>query len=239
MRNGDAPFAVIGSHSCPSRVPPHAGSRIPHTGVNTSPPRVVLTSMQTRIILTFVTLIVTGCALGAQDVDYIRAIERAQKERPVGLATTGRIAPVGEPGTALVLRGRVVTESGSPAAKAIVFAYQTDRTGVYDRREAGAHSWRLKGWASADKDGRFTFETIRPGSYPNSNNPAHVHFTVFLPSGERFHAGEVRFANDPLVPQHERDAGARDEFEEVRPVTQRGGSEHVEFGLKLRSKDRF
>jgi protocatechuate 3,4-dioxygenase beta subunit len=195
--------------------------------------------MQTRTIFTFVTLIVTAAAVAAQDVDYIRAIERAQKERPTALAASARIAATGEPGTPLVLRGRVVTENGTPAPDAVVFAYQTDRTGVYDRREAGAHSWRLKGWAKADKDGRFRFDTIRPGSYPNSNNPAHVHFTVFLPSGERFHAGEIRFGNDPLVPQHDRDAGARDEFEGVRPVAQRGGSEHVEFGLRLRGRDRF
>ncbi len=86
---------------------------------------------------------------------------------------------------------------GSPATGAVVFAYQTDRTGIYDKPENGPHSWRLRGWVKSGPDGRFTFETIRPGSYPNSNNPPHVHFTAFLASGERYHAGELQLSMTP------------------------------------------
>ncbi|HJR58079.1 MAG TPA: hypothetical protein VJ813_01720 [Vicinamibacterales bacterium] len=148
-------------------------------------------------VLTLVTLLVTGVTLSAQDVDYIRAVERAQQQRPATLSSTGRIAPASEPGSPLVVRGRLLGPNGSPAAGAIVFAYQTDRGGLYDRRENGPHSWRLRGWVQTDGDGRFTFETIRPGSYPNSNNPPHVHFTVFLPNGERYHAGELQLSMTP------------------------------------------
>src|SRR5688572_15378355 len=189
-------------------------------------------------ILLFVTTLVTPSA--AQDREYIQALEHAQAQRPATLASSARIAPASEPGTPLVIHGQLFGEDGrSPLAGATVFAYHTDRGGLYDKPGAPPHTWRLRGWTKTDAQGRFEFSTIRPGSYPNSNNPAHVHFTVFLPSGERFHAGEIRFGNDPLVPQHDRDAGARDEFEEVRPVAQRGGSEHVEFGLRLRGRDRF
>jgi protocatechuate 3,4-dioxygenase beta subunit len=142
----------------------------------------------------FVTLIVTTAALAAQDTEYIRAVERAQQARPATLSATARIAPTSEPGSPLVIRGQVLATNGTPAAEAIVFAYQTDREGLYDRRENGPHSWRLRGWARADRAGRFTFETIRPGSYPNSNNPPHVHFTAFLPNGERYHAGELQLS---------------------------------------------
>ena len=72
-----------------------------------------------------------------------------------------------------------------------------------------------------------------PARIPDSKNPAHVHFTAFLPSGERYHAGEVQFANDPCISQSARDAGARDEFEEVRPVRREGDVEHVTFALRL------
>jgi protocatechuate 3,4-dioxygenase beta subunit len=188
---------------------------------------------------TLITLLVTGCALGAQDTEYIRAVEQAQKQRPATVTSTARIAPPSEPGTALTLEGRVVNSDGSPAIGAIVFAYHTDRGGLYDRREAGPHSWRLKGWARAGKDGRFRFDTMRPGSYPDSRNPAHVHFTVFLPSGERYHAGEVRFANDPLNSESDRSAGAKDEFAEVRPVRREGDSELVSFALRLETRNRF
>jgi protocatechuate 3,4-dioxygenase beta subunit len=133
-------------------------------------------------------------ALIAQDVEYQRAIERAQQSRPAQLSSTARIAPTSEPGDALVVRGQLLNVSGSPAGNAIVFAYHTDRGGLYDKKENGPHSWRLRGWVKTDSDGRFTFETIRPGSYPNSNNPPHIHFTAFLPNGERYHAGELQMS---------------------------------------------
>jgi protocatechuate 3,4-dioxygenase beta subunit len=186
-----------------------------------------------RTIATLVTLLAASPALCAQDVEYERALERAQERRPATLASTARIAPAAEPGVPLVLQGRIVNAAGSPAAGAIVFAYHTDRSGRYDRREAGPHSWRLRGWARADREGRFTFETIRPGSYPNRNEPAHVHFAAFLPDGKRYHAGGVEFADDPLVSGAARERGARDEFEAVRPVRRKGEVQHVDFALRI------
>jgi protocatechuate 3,4-dioxygenase beta subunit len=135
-----------------------------------------------------------SAALVAQDVEYQRALERAQQSRPAQLSSTARIAPTSEPGDALVVRGQLLNVSGSPAANAIVFAYHTDRGGLYDKKENGPHSWRLRGWVKTDSEGRFTFETIRPGSYPNSNNPPHIHFTAFLPNGERYHAGGLELS---------------------------------------------
>jgi len=151
------------------------------------------TTYATRCSL-IVALFITGAALSAQDVQYIQAVERAQQARPASLATTARIAPASEPGDPLVVRGQLLGVSGSPAAGAVVFAYQTDRAGLYDKPANGPHSWRLRGWVKTDADGRFTFETIRPGSYPNSNNPPHVHFAAFLPGGERYHAGELQLS---------------------------------------------
>jgi protocatechuate 3,4-dioxygenase beta subunit len=195
--------------------------------------------MQTRSLFTLVTLLITTVALAAQDREWVQAVEQAQKQRPSTITSTARIAPQSEPGTPLVLHGRIVKSDGSPAANAIVFAYHTDRTGLYDRREAGPHSWRLKGWARAADDGRFTFETIRPGSYPDSKNPAHVHFAAFLPTGERYSVGEVQFGNDPLNSQADRDAGARDEFASVRPVRREGNAEHVTFALRVEQRNKF
>ena len=144
-----------------------------------------------------------GVTLMAQDVEYQRAVERAQKARPAQLSSVARIAPTTEPGTPLVVRGQLLNVNGTPAADAVVFAYHTDREGLYDKRENGPHSWRLRGWVKTDKDGRFSFETIRPGSYPNSNNPPHVHFTAFLANGERYHAGELQMAMQPKSAREE------------------------------------
>jgi protocatechuate 3,4-dioxygenase beta subunit len=97
----------------------------------------------------------------------------------------------------------------------------------------------LRGWARTDAEGRFEFRTTRPGAYPSRNIPAHVHFTVFL-GGARYHAGELRFADDPLVTASERTASGRaGGFGEVRPVRHEKGVEHVDFSIRLDRDERF
>jgi protocatechuate 3,4-dioxygenase beta subunit len=189
---------------------------------------------------TLVTLLVTTATLAAQDTEFLRALERAQQQRPAALTSSARIAPASEPGIPLVLTGRIVGTDGSPAANTIIFAYHTDRNGLYDARDKGPHSWRLKGWAKSGTDGRFTFQTIRPGSYPNERIPAHVHFSAFTPSGERYHLGEVRFADDPLLSATDRSDSEREgEFGDIRPVTKEGAAQHVAFTLRMKAANRF
>ena len=189
-------------------------------------------------LLLFVTFFVTPA--GAQDVEFVRALERAQAGRPATLESAARIAPPAEPGTPLVIHGRVYAEDGrTPLSDAIIFAYHTDREGLYDRRGSPAHSWRLRGWARADADGRFEFRTMRPGPYPTSRIPAHVHFTVFT-GDTRYHAGELRFADDEFVPERERDESQREgEFGGVRTVRREGTTEHVDFRIRLNPRNRF
>ena len=176
-----------------------------------------------------------------QDVEFIRALEAAQRERPATIASSARIAPESEPGTPLVVRGRAFAADGkTPLAGAVVFAYHTDRGGVYDRAGAPPHSWRLKGWAMTGGDGRFEFRTMRPGPYPGSRNAAHIHVMLFTPDGGRYHAGEVLFEDDPFVTAENRGATQRDAvFGPVRPVRREGGVEHVEFNTRVVPSQKF
>ena len=110
-------------------------------------------------------------ALAAQDTEYLRALERAQAPRPAALSSTARIAAESEPGTPLTIRGKLFAEDGKTAvADAIVFAYHTDRQGLYDKAGSPAHSWRIRGWAKTAADGAFEFRTIRPGRYPGDQS---------------------------------------------------------------------
>jgi protocatechuate 3,4-dioxygenase beta subunit len=178
--------------------------------------------------------------LRAQDAEFIRALERAQTAKPASPGSTARIAPESEPGTPLVVHGRVFEEDGrTPVAGATVFAYHTDREGLYDRAGAPAHSWRLRGWAVTDPRGGFVFQTIRPGAYPSRSIPAHIHFTVFR-GDSRYHAGELRFEDDTLVRDNERTAAARNsDFAGVRPVRVEGSTQHVDFWIRLAAAQRF
>jgi protocatechuate 3,4-dioxygenase beta subunit len=195
--------------------------------------------MKTPLLCLLSLLFVTS--LVAQDYEFIRALEAAQKARPSQVASVARIAPESEPGPALVIHGRAFQEDGTtPLTDAVVFAYHTGVDGRYDKPGSPAHSWRLKGWARTDKEGRFEFRTIRPGSYPNSRNPAHVHVTIFTAGGARYHAGGVQFEDDPVLPERER-AAARSEgqFGSVRPVRREGNVQHVDFAARLVARNRF
>jgi protocatechuate 3,4-dioxygenase beta subunit len=167
-----------------------------------------------------------------QDLEFQRALERAQRDRPKSLAWSSRLAPVTEPGVPLVIHGRAVAEDGkTPVAGAIIFGYHTDRHGHYDRVEAGPHSWRLKGWVQTAADGRFQFTSIRPGAYPGRGIPQHVHLNVFLADGRRYWADDLQFADDPLVPAGERAAACR--------IRHEGGVQHADFIFRLRPRNGF
>jgi protocatechuate 3,4-dioxygenase, beta subunit len=180
-----------------------------------------------------------AAAAHGQDAYWLRMWEGAQRERPRALNTAGRMAPANEPGTPLVVHGRIYQPDGkTPAPGLIVFAYQTDNTGVYHPQ--GAPGYRLKGWARTDKDGRFELHTIRPASYPSGRTAAHIHITIEGPKLPRRWTPDVLFAGDPfLSDQEKRDSAARGAFGSIRPVTVRNGTQHVDFNIRIADQGLF
>lgn len=169
-------------------------------------------------------LLSLAATLAAQDQDWVRDWVRAQQQRPAAIGSISRIAPVNEPGTPLIVHGRIV-----PAKEGvIVFAYHTDRTGVYNR--PGLRDWRLKGWVKTDAQGRFEFRTIRPGSYPGLRPPpAHIHVTIDGPGLQRRWTEEIEFADDPLLADKSH----------ALPVTTRNGVQHVNYTIRVQEKGLF
>ena len=100
-------------------------------------------------------------------------------EAPAEAPSTGRVAPPAEPGQALRVSGIVVGRDGAPVSGASLYIYQTDHEGYYgvkpasDNRESAAETV-----SSIRRQGRWSFETVKPGSYPNSRVPPHIHFEV-------------------------------------------------------------
>ncbi|HEX5050324.1 MAG TPA: hypothetical protein VFZ65_01000 [Planctomycetota bacterium] len=172
-------------------------------------------------------------AVVPQDREFLQALERAQRHRPTVLHSAGRIAPIGETGTPLVIHGRVLRANGLlPAPDVVVFAYHADATGRYDAPSAGPHSWRLRGWVRTDADGRFSFATIRPAPYPSNRVAAHVHLALEGPDVPQQFSG-ILFAGDPLLTADElRKSNDAGRFGSVRPVETRIGAQHVTIEIR-------
>ena len=147
--------------------------------------------------LALVTAFVTTATLTAQDTQWLRMWENAQKQKPAAIASTERIAPASEPGIPFTVRAQVLDSAGKPLPNVEVFAYQTDQHGIYAAPGA-ADPWRLKGWAMTDAEGRFAFRTIRPAAYPSNTVPGHIHLTFKTACCGR-QVTEVMFDDDPLV----------------------------------------
>jgi protocatechuate 3,4-dioxygenase beta subunit len=118
---------------------------------------------------------------------------------PPGVA---RLAPDGELGERLRLAGRVVDAQGRPRAGVIVYANHTSQEGVYPDADTSTdpgarRHGRLRGWAATDADGQYAFLTVRPGSYPGTTMPQHVHLYVIEPGCALYYIDDVMFTDDP------------------------------------------
>jgi protocatechuate 3,4-dioxygenase beta subunit len=124
--------------------------------------------------------------------------------RPALLASHARIAPAGTAGEAMRIDGRVTSADGHAVAGVQVYAYHTDSDGRYPRGAAtlGPSAQRhgqLRGWAVTDADGRYRFDTIRPGAYPGRRDPAHVHLHVIEPRRCTYFIDDLIFDDDSRV----------------------------------------
>jgi protocatechuate 3,4-dioxygenase beta subunit len=130
----------------------------------------------------------------------------AYEGMPRQFESRARIAPPDEPGERLVLTGRTLARDGTPRAGVLVYAFQTDRTGIYPQPEPPRSTFsqthgRLRGWALTDDQGRYTFDTIRPGAYPDRREPEHIHMVVIESGCATYFIEDIHFADDPLLAQ--------------------------------------
>jgi hypothetical protein len=126
---------------------------------------------------------------------------------PAKLSPVARIAPVNEAGSPLVIEGVVKSTRAASVANVVVYAYHTNIGGLYP--EAGNRHGTLKGWAITDSQGRYRFDTIRPGAYPGRNIPEHVHLHVIEPGVGTYYIDDLRFLDDPLLTEGNRRTSER------------------------------
>ncbi|WP_113662620.1 dioxygenase family protein [Pedobacter nanyangensis] len=128
----------------------------------------------------------------------------------------------------LKISGKVFKADGkTPAKDVIIYIYHTNRKGIYEQKGdetkwAKKHGF-IRGWVKTGTDGRYTFFTFRPASYPDGSEPAHIHITIKEPHVNEYYLDEYLFEDDPLLtPDIRKKQQNRGGSGIVKPVFQNG-----------------
>ena len=97
----------------------------------------------------------------------------------------------------------------TPAENVIIYIYHTNRQGIYETKGnekgwAKRHGF-IRGWIKTGKDGKYTFYTFRPTSYPDRSEPEHIHLTVKEPDKNEYYLDDYHFDDDPMLTQSTED----------------------------------
>lgn len=104
----------------------------------------------------------------------------------------------------LKLSGTIYQSDGkTPAEGVILYIHHTNAEGIYPTR-GGEEGWEkrhgyLRGWIKTGKDGRYTFYTQVPHTYPDRTEPAHIHPFILEPNGKYYWLESIFFEGDPLI----------------------------------------
>ena len=136
-------------------------------------------------------------------------------------------------GQKMLLTGSVYEIDGkTPASNVILYYYQTNSNGIYATKESeernmpknklGQTHGYMRGWLKTDKQGNYSIYTVKPGTYPSRDEPAHVHVTVKEKNmKEPYYIDDFAFDNDPLLNTQRR-----------KKMKNRGGSGVIRFVKK-------
>jgi protocatechuate 3,4-dioxygenase beta subunit len=112
-------------------------------------------------------------------------------------------------GPKIEISGTIFQADGkTPAGNVILYVYHTDQTGVYptrgDERGWGRRHGYLRTWLKTNDKGQYKFYTLRPGSYPQGRNPAHIHSIIKEPDKQPYWIDDFLFDDDPFLTKQER-----------------------------------
>ncbi len=166
-----------------------------------------------KLLIIGVLLIVNTILLAAQEVAPFPTA-------PGNISSVATLVSDNEPGERLIITGIVYkSDRKTPMPHFILYFYQTDATGVYNHSDRSWMRPRIHGWVKTDKSGRYEIRTIKPGSYPGSRNPAHIHVIVALPGKQPNWIDDFLFEHDPYLSEPDRKRSLKDNFSHIMKST--------------------
>lgn len=113
------------------------------------------------------------------------------------------------PGPKIEISGIIFEADGqTPANGVVLYIYHTDQNGNYatkgNEKGWGKRHGYIRGWVKTDRNGFYKFYTLVPASYPNSNNPKHIHPTIKEAGKNEYWIDEFLFDDDPYLPANEK-----------------------------------
>lgn len=175
----------------------------------------------TNILICSALLLVTGCQGQAskkssqkiggpfENSDYLF------QQMPQNISSVDTSPGWKEPGAKMLVTGTVYKrDSKTPAPGIIIYYYQTNTEGRYQHKpgeprsmppnEKGQTHGNIRGWVKTDKNGRYSIYTIRPGVYPNFDEPAHIHVTIKEPDFNEYYIDDFLFDDDKFLTSEKR-----------------------------------
>ncbi|UCE02628.1 MAG: hypothetical protein JSW67_15565 [Candidatus Latescibacterota bacterium] len=137
--------------------------------------------------------------------------------RDIDLPWRTVIASEKERGERLIVSGTVFAANGEiPLEGVKLYVYHTDVYGRYNNHSGSSSDPRLFAYLRTNREGRYEFETIKPGPYPTGGTPAHIHYVLSMPEAEeqRF---EIFFEGDRFLSDATRARAERGEAMIMRP----------------------
>jgi protocatechuate 3,4-dioxygenase, beta subunit len=125
------------------------------------------------------------------------------------LNETDTLPDFNDAGPKIEISGVIYKADGiTPAPGVILYIYHTDQKGIYAKK-GNENGWAkrhgyIRGWIKTNDKGEYKFYTLVPASYPNSTNPKHIHPVIKEAGFTEYWIDEFVFADDPLLPDKER-----------------------------------
>ncbi len=137
---------------------------------------------------------------------------------PKNISPTDTSSGWKQKGQKILLTGMVYQQDGkTPAPDVLLYYYHTNTEGRYlhkpeEKRsmppnELGQTHGYIRGWVKTDAAGKYFIYTVRPGTYPTNDEPAHIHVTIKEPNEiKEYYIDAFVFDDDRLLTGEKRKA---------------------------------